>query len=140
MHFKLGSTSIAEMSQHILFVDDEIPIREMLTLYFKRKGFVVTTAGSRAEAVRLAESTPLDVVILDINLGVENGLELLGLFKRQHPRIPVIMFTSLADDPDLLKEAMSRGASAFMGKTEPLDALLGEVQRVLQQQSGVSHG
>lgn len=119
------------MSQHILFVDDEIPIREMLSLYFKRKGFAVTTAGSRAEAVRLAEMTPFDLAILDIDLGGENGLELLGLFKRKYPKAPVVMFTSLDHDPALLKEALARGADAYMSKTESLDTLAKEVQRLL---------
>lgn len=128
------------MSHHILFVDDEVPIRETLKLYFKHKGFTVTTAESGAESIRLAETTPFDLVILDIDLGGENGLELLGLFKRKYPKVPVIMFTSLSYDPALLKEAMARGADACMSKTEPLATLMAEVQRVLQQPGSVSNG
>ena len=120
------------MSQRILFVDDEIPIREMLSLYFRRKGFAVTAVATCAEAVQLVETTPFDVVILDINLGGENGMELLAQFKQQHPQTPIIMFTGLTDNSDLLKEAMARGASALMSKTESLDKLMNEVLRVLQ--------
>lgn len=120
------------MSQRILFVDDEIPIREMLSLYFRRKGFAVSSAGNHAEAVQLTETTPCDVVILDINLAGENGMELLDLFKRRYPQTPIIMFTGLADNPDLIKESMARGASAFIIKTQPLDKLHDEVLRVLQ--------
>src|SRR6266498_1242281 len=111
-------TTMIQLMSHILFVDDEVPIRETLSLYFKKKGFEVTTAENGAEIIRLAEMTPFDLVILDINLGGENGLELLGLFKEKYPQVPVVMFTSFASDPALLKEAMARGADAYMSKTE----------------------
>jgi len=131
LHLEVEATNLLPMSQHILFVDDEIPIREMLSLYFKRKGFAVTAAGNGAEAVRLAETTPMDAIILDINLGGENGLELLTVFKKQYPNVPVIMFTSLDHDPELLKAALAGGADAFMSKADPLDVLAREVQRLL---------
>jgi len=122
---------IQPMSHHILFVDDEVPIRETLSLYFKMRGFSVTTAESGAESIQLAEKTPFNLVILDVNLGMENGLELLSLFKGKYPKVPVVMFTSADSDPALLKEAAARGADAFMSKTESLQNLMQEVQRLL---------
>ena len=122
----------AAMSQHILFVDDEVPIRETLTLYFKAKGMAVSTAESGDEAIRMIEETPFSLVILDLKLGDENGLDLLERFKERHPSLPVIMFTSMGDDPVLLREALDRGAAAYMSKTEPLDSLMKEVQRAMQ--------
>lgn len=118
------------MNKHILFVDDEVPIRETLSLYFKRKGFSVTTAPNAEEAKQSSNGITYSVVVLDIDLGGENGLELLDFFKKNHPAIPVIMFTSLGYDPVLLKETMARGASAYMSKAESLDNLFNEVQRV----------
>ena len=120
------------MNPHILFVDDEVPIRETLSLYFKMKKIAVTTAESGEEARRImAEKTPFTLVILDIDLGGENGLELLDFFKQNHSELPVIMFTSLGYDPALLKAALTRGASAYMSKAESLDNLMKEVQRVM---------
>jgi DNA-binding NtrC family response regulator len=118
------------MSQHILFVDDEVPIRETLSLYFKRKGFSVTSAGNSQNAKLAVSQNSFNLIILDVDLGGEYGLELLEFFKQNHPAIPVIMFTSLGYDPELLKEAMARGATAFMSKAESLDNLYKEVQRV----------
>lgn len=120
------------MSHHILFADDDVPIRETLSLYFKRMGFAVTTAANGAESIRLAEETPFDLVILDIDLGGENGLELLGVFKQKYPQTPVVMFTSLGYDPALMKEATAKGADAFKSKTESLDTLCKEVSRLLK--------
>ena len=119
------------MSRNILFVDDEVPIRELLSLRFRMKGMTVTAAATGAEAIALAKKIPFDLVILDVDLGGENGLELLDVFKRDKPGIPVIMFTSLGDDPALVKDALARGAAACMSKTEPIESLMKEVQRVL---------
>jgi DNA-binding NtrC family response regulator len=120
------------MNPHILFVDDEVPIRETLSLYFKMKKMAVTTAATGDEAKRLAVTTPFNLVILDIDLGGENGLELLAFFKKNYPALPVIMFTSQGYDPVLLEEATAKGANAFMSKGESLDNLMKEVQRVMQ--------
>ena len=119
------------MSQSILFVDDEIPIRETLSLCFKRKGLDVTTAGTGKEAITLAEKNPFDLVILDVNLGEESGLDLLDFFKRTYPKLPVIMFTGAAHDPVVRSKAMDKGASAVLSKTEPLDNLIKEVQQAM---------
>jgi len=120
------------MSQHILFVDDEVPIRETLTLYFRAKGIAVSTAESGDEAIRMIEETPFDLIILDLNLGEENGLDLLDRLKAMHPSLPVIMFTSMGDDPVLLQEALAKGAVAYMSKTEPLDNLMKEAERAMK--------
>ena len=123
------------MKQHILFVDDEVPLRETLSLYFKLKGFAVTAAESGAEARRLAKKHSFNLAIVDIDLGGENGLELLEFLKRAYPKLPVIMFTSLGYDPALVSEAMAKGASAYLSKTESLDNLLKEAQRTMAQAS-----
>ncbi len=119
------------MKPHILFVDDEVPLRETLSLYFKMKGMAVTAADSRKEAIRLAGENSFNLAILDIDLGGENGLELLAFFKRTYPSLPVIMFTSLGYDPALVKEAVEKGAHAYLSKTESLDTLLKEVQTAM---------
>lgn len=117
-------------NQHILFVDDEVPIRETLSLFFKRKGYAVTTAENSRQAKEAARNQKFSLIILDIDLGGEHGLELLEYFKSNQPEVPVIMFTSLGYDPNLLKESLARGANAFMSKAESLDNLMKEVHRV----------
>ena len=124
------------MGKQILFVDDEILIRNLVSLYFRRNGFAITTGGNRAELVRAFQATAFDVVILDIDLEEESGMELLSFCKQHDPQISVIMYTGLPDDGSLLKESMARGASGFLSKAQNLDALMAEVRRVLQPQAG----
>jgi len=119
------------VSHHILFVDDEAPIREMLSLFFKKKGFSVTSVVTGVEAMELVDQVPFDLAVLDVNLAGENGLELLGFFKSNYPKLPVIMFTGLSSDPQILEEANARGANGFMSKNESLETLYNEVLRHL---------
>lgn len=119
------------MSPHILFVDDEAPIRELLSLFFRKKGLEVTTARTAKAARELAETTNFSLAILDVQLEEENGLDLLSFFKSKHPKMPVIIFTGAQITDELVERARSGGANGFMRKNEPLDALLAEVQRNL---------
>ena len=118
------------MTPHILFIDDEAPIRELLALYFRKKNWEVTTAITVAEGKEAAAKVPFTLAILDLNLAGENGLELLDFFKRNYPKTPVIVFTGQTDE-DLLKRATAAGADGVMLKTESLSALYNVVCRYL---------
>lgn len=115
------------MNPRILFVDDEAAMLEVLSAYFQDKGYKVTTARTAQEAMALADQGGFDLTILDINLAGENGLELLTFFRTNFPKLPVVMFTGLVED-DLLDQAMAKGASGFMRKTDALDDLLAAVK------------
>jgi DNA-binding NtrC family response regulator len=116
------------MRPHILFVDDEITLRELLSNYFRAKGYDVSIAATASEAIAMADQGPLHLVIMDINLAGENGLELLKFFKSNFPKLPVIMYTGMADAEELIEQAMFRGANGFMRKTDSLDNLFSVVK------------
>jgi DNA-binding NtrC family response regulator len=120
------------MKQHILVVDDEPPIRELLQSYFQKHGYEVTTAATAEEAVRLADDLPLHLVVLDVLLPDSDGLETLQTLKGSHPNLPVIIMTGIGFDEELLQEAIQKGASGYVSKTLPLDQLLMEVHRTLK--------
>lgn len=120
------------MKQHILIVDDEPPIRELLAEFFQKRGYQVTTAGTGEEATRLADETPPHLVILDIALADADGLELLRSLKHNHPALPVIMLTGMGFDDELLQEALQNGAAGYVSKTLSLEQLLMEVHRTLK--------
>lgn len=121
------------MSQRILVVDDEAPIRELLSSYFQKRGYTVTTGSNAAEAIRALDEISVDVMILDIALADADGLELLESVKKDHPKLPVIILTGMGFDDELLKEALAKKASGYVSKTLPLDQLLMEVRRVSTQ-------
>jgi DNA-binding response OmpR family regulator len=120
------------MKHHILVVDDEESIQNLLVTYFRRKGYKVSVAGTSEEAKRLVDEVPLNLIVLDIRLAGEDGLELLKTLRVDHPKLPIIILTGLGFDDDLLDRALKNGASGYTSKTLPLDLLLMEVHRVLK--------
>ena len=120
------------MSRNILVVDDETQIRDLLGIYLKRQGFTVATAATSAETLEKLARQPLDLVVLDISLGGEDGLSLLAQIKASHPGIKVIMLTGMGFVEDLLQEAHQKGADGYVSKVLPLDELLLTIQRILR--------
>ena len=116
------------MPARILFVDDERPMLQLLSEFFRQKGCAVRTATTGHQAMQIADNEPFDIAVLDINIAGENGLELLGYFKRNFPKLPVVMLTGLTHEEDLIEQAQLRGASGFMRKTDPLDDLFSSLR------------
>jgi len=122
------------MSQHILVVDDEAQIRELLAVYLGRQGYEVSTAASSAETMRLVDASPIDLVVLDIGLAEEDGLRLLPTLKARRPNLRVVMLTGMGFVEELLQEASQKGADGYVSKVLPLEELLLAIQRALQPQ------
>jgi DNA-binding NtrC family response regulator len=120
------------MSDHILVVDDEAPTRELLSIYFKRRGCTVSTASTAGDALRLINELPVQLVILDINLGEKTtGLDLLEPMKKSRPNLPIILFSGIGLDEKTLEDARQKGVVGYLNKTQPLDQMWAEVQRAL---------
>lgn len=120
------------MSQHILVVDDESQMRELLAVYLGRQGYDVYTAASSIETMRLVEQTEVDLVVLDIGLADEDGLKLLTTLKARQPDLRVVMLTGMGFVEELLQEATQKGADGYVSKLLPLEELLLAIQRALK--------
>jgi len=119
------------MNPRILFVYDEATLCELLSLYLRSKGFDVTAALTAHEARTLVEETSFDLAILDLNLGPDDGLELLGFIKEKCPQLPVVIFTGLDADEALIRSALAGRASGFVRKAQSLESLAAEVRQHL---------
>jgi two-component system, NtrC family, nitrogen regulation response regulator NtrX len=98
----------------ILVADDEIEIRESLKEIFIEDGYDVSLASNEKEALEIA-TTGIDMALIDIKLGDDNGIELLSKLKQQWPLIPVVMITGFGT-VSLAKEAFKIGAHDFLEK------------------------
>ena len=123
------------MSQHILVVDDEPQIRELLSVYLRKQGFQVSTTGTSLETMGFLKETSVDLVVLDIGLADEDGLRLLAEIKKSHPTLRVVMLTGMGFVEDLLQEAHQKGADGYVSKVLPLDELLMAIQRTFKSGS-----
>ena len=119
------------MSQHLLIVDDEPQIRELLCIYLMKHGYTVSSAATSEETLRVVGEKPVDLVVLDIGLADEDGLSLLEQLKAKHPRLRVVMLTGMGFVDELLVEAQEKGADGYVSKVLPLDELLLAIRRTL---------
>lgn len=118
-------------TKHILFVDDEGEIRFAASRFFKQLGYKVSTAESAEEALRVADSVPLQAIVLDVNLAGEDGLKLMTFLKHNHPGVPIILYTGVVHDDETVKKLLSQGAHQYLIKGTSFDELLKVVQGAL---------
>jgi DNA-binding NtrC family response regulator len=119
------------MSKHLLVIDDEAPTRELLALMFRRQGLEVSVADTGRTGMLEVERQPFDLVVLDLDLGDADGIEMLPQIKKLRPGMPVIIFTGMKTNPALVESARQKGADGFMAKNQPLDQMLKEIRRLL---------
>lgn len=120
--------------KRILIVDDEAPIRELLTAYFEKRGYEVKSEATGSDGMNAARESVWDVIILDVVLSDADGMDVLEKLKSERPAVPVIVMTGIGFDEPLLTEAKQKGASAYVSKTLPLNTLLAEVENLIRQQ------
>lgn len=121
------------MNKHLLVVDDEAPIRDLLSTFFQKREYQVSVAENAEETWDILKQEKIDLVILDLALGDDrDGMDLLIQIKEENPDVRVIILTGMGFDEDLLNEAMKYGASGYVSKTLPLDQLHEEISRALE--------
>ena len=119
------------MKQRILVVDDEPQMRELLSMFLIQKGFQASAAATAEEALKKIREKPVDCVVLDINLGGEDGLQILANLKVFDPKLRVVMLTGMGFVEDFLQEAQQKGADGYVSKELPLDELVRTLQKAL---------
>jgi DNA-binding NarL/FixJ family response regulator len=93
-------------------------------------------AGTLDEAIQRAPDM-LDVMLLDIKMPGLNGVEGIALLKRRWPLVPVLMLSSL-DEPETVRHALARGATAFISKADTADKIVALINLVLHGELSVS--
>jgi DNA-binding NarL/FixJ family response regulator len=115
----------------VAIVDDHPVVRDgTAALLATQPGIeVVGRAASVAEARALMERTPVDVVLLDIRLGTESGLQLLADPAASKAGRPAILVLTAYDYPQYADAALRLGAAGFVVKTAPMAELLDAIRR-----------
>ena len=108
---------------HILVVDDDDRIRELVKQYLEENQFLVTTAKDALDAKKKIEIVKFDILILDIMMPGESGLSLTKEIKNNNPT-PIILLTAKGEAQDRI-EGLELGADDYLGKPfEPKELLL----------------
>jgi DNA-binding response OmpR family regulator len=115
--------------KHILAIDDELPILELLQEYLKAQGYRVSTAMNAHEAKRIVEAEAPDLIISDLQLEDTDGLHLIEQLRVVLPKTPVILLTGVLFDPHVIEENLKWKISSYVSKTAPLQSLVDEIRR-----------
>ena len=119
------------MKAHILIVDDEELIRWSLCADLSAAGFKTASAAGVGEAIAMLERVSPDLVLTDLRLGEESGLDLLRKVRDSRPEVPVLLMTAFAEVSSAV-EALRAGAADYILKPLQLDALQVTLHRVLE--------
>jgi two-component system OmpR family response regulator len=117
----------------LLFVDDDDDILDLMTRFFTQRQFTVATAKDGAAMFNLLELQPFDLVVLDVMLLHEDGLDLCRRL-RAASQIPVIMLNEMCEHTDRIV-GLEMGADDYLGKPFDERELLARVKAVLRRSS-----
>jgi len=116
---------------HILVVDDDNRIRELVKEYLEENNFIVTTAKDAQDAKKKIEIIKFDTIVLDVMMPGESGLSLTKSIKENNP-IPIILLTAKDEASDRV-EGLELGADDYLGKPfEPKELFL-RIQNILNK-------
>ncbi len=121
---------MSETAPHILVVDDDHRLRDLLGRFLTESGFVVMTASDAADARRKLSSITVDLIILDRMMPGESGLDFAA--DLQHSGIPILMLTAMGEAEDRIA-GLEKGVDDYLVKPfEPRELVL-RVSNILKR-------
>ncbi|HEY4345736.1 MAG TPA: response regulator [Parvibaculum sp.] len=112
-----------EDAPHILVVDDDRRIRELIKRYLSEHGYRISTAENAAEARAKLAGLTFDLLVVDVMMPGESGLDLTSSLRRSSS-VPILMLTARTETDDRIA-GLERGADDYLGKPfEPRELLL----------------
>jgi DNA-binding response OmpR family regulator len=123
----------ASSALDILLVDDDRPLREMLTRSFEREGHRVTAVADGETALDAAQERSYDVVLLDVALGAgPTGYDVARMLRSRRDVVPIIMLTALDSEADAV-QGLEAGADDYVTKPFGLAELRSRIRAVMRR-------
>ena len=129
---RVMSTGVSDLPEpHLLVVDDDARLAELLRRYLSDGGFRVTIAADASMARAHLSSFAFDLVVLDVMMPGESGLELTRALRRDG-RIPILLLSAMAEPEDRVN-GLEQGADDYLAKPfEPRELVL-RIRNILQR-------
>ena len=116
---------------HIVALDDDPDIRAMLSDYLSQQDLRVTVVGTGREALAILDGEPVDLLLLDLRLHGENGLD-IARHIRGRSAVPIIILSGLTDEADRVM-GLELAADSYVTKPFRPRELLAQVRAVLRR-------
>ena len=117
---------------HILVVDDEENISELIAMALRYEGFEVTTAGTGRKAVEIARGSPIDLIVLDVMLPDIDGFEVAQQLAGSGHRVPIVFLTARDTTSDKIR-GLTVGGDDYVTKPFSLEELVARIHAVLRR-------
>jgi two-component system, OmpR family, phosphate regulon response regulator OmpR len=130
-HAEQHAEPLSDDAAHLLVVDDDTRIRDLLQRYLTDQGFRVTTASDAAEARRKLEGLDFDLLVLDVMMPGETGIELTRSL-RSVKDVPILMLTALSEGGSRV-EGLEAGADDYLPKPFNPRELVLRVNNILKR-------
>ncbi len=127
---RTGHRDFFVKKHRVLLVDDDPGVRRMIQRVLEEENYIVIPAADGREAIELAASHSLDLVLLDLNLPGQNGWNVFEQLSKEHPLLPIIIITAR---PNQLFPALASGVGALMEKPLDLPKLLRTMSDLLAE-------
>lgn len=121
------------LPQHILIVDDEEDIRDILQFNLENEGFIIDQASSAEEALNVLNETH-SLLLLDVMMGGMSGFKLAQLLRKSGNEVPIIFLTAKNTENDLLS-GFSIGADDYISKPFSVKEVIARVKSILKRAS-----
>jgi CheY-like chemotaxis protein len=115
-------------TKHILLVDDETAVRELLVEVFSGAGYRVSEAPSPALALQMIRAEQPDLVITDLQMDEIDGFEFIDTLHASAPKLPIILLTGVMFDAGAIEKTLSGKISCYLEKTSSLQEILSKVR------------
>jgi DNA-binding response OmpR family regulator len=120
-----------EKQKRLLLVDDEEGYVAVLAKRLGRRAFEVKTALSGSEAIRTLRNGSFDLAVVDLKMEDMDGIEVLKVFKKMVPSMPVIMLTGHGSEK-AAREGLELGASGYLTKPCDLEELMEKIKEAIR--------
>ena len=114
-----------------LLVDDEIGFSDIMTKRLGKRGIDVTSVLSGTAAIQALRKQDFDVAVLDLKMEDMDGIEVLKIFKKMVPAMPVIMLTGHGSE-QAAQDGIAFGAYDYLLKPCELNALLAKIREAIE--------
>jgi DNA-binding response OmpR family regulator len=114
-------------AMHIAIVEDDVILREELTYFLSENGFVVTQVNNGSSLDELLMYEPIKIIVLDLNLPGQNGLDIAKRIRASFPNLGIIMLTARTGLVDRIK-GYENGADIYLPKPTPALELLAAIK------------
>ncbi len=117
--------------KHILSIDDEADIRELLQEVLTIKGYRVSTAAEPDRAKKIVQEDPPNLIIMDFNIEEGDGFVLIDDIRKMMPDVPILLLTGAVFDRAVVRDIIEKKVQRYLDKTASLNTIVTEIEKLL---------